>query len=67
MPEAMPSTSATNYFPIAELTPYHKGWTIKARVVNKSITRTFNKVPRAGESAGQGSVGGLSCCCTEPL
>ncbi len=29
------------YFPIRELTPYNKNWTLKARVVSRSDLRTF--------------------------
>jgi len=44
-------------FPIRELTPYHKTWTIKGRVVAKSTTRTFNKIQQQGGSlSGEGKV-----------
>ncbi|CAD7941876.1 unnamed protein product [Amoebophrya sp. A120] len=42
------------YFPIEEVTPYHKNWTICARVLTRSQTRTWDKKQADGQkNAGQ--------------
>lgn len=50
----MPSHPQKEYFPIKEITPYHKVWTIKARVTSKSTTREFARLK--GGAGGQGKV-----------
>lgn len=47
-----------NFYQIAELNPYHKGWTIKARVTSRSETRTFTNTRSSmgGKGGGGGKV-----------
>ncbi|CAD7929773.1 unnamed protein product [Amoebophrya sp. A25] len=40
-----------SYFPIAELTPYNRNWTIKARVMTKSTLRPFNRINGGGKGS----------------
>ena len=52
-----PAASASqNFFPIREITPYHKSWTIKGRVTQKSQMREFNRMGKGGGGGGQGKV-----------
>ena len=44
------------FFPIKEITPYHRSWTIKARVTAKSQVREFNRMSKGG-SGGKGGAG----------